>query len=166
MNEFIPAHEIAASLGPTTVNALPDLHAITGCDTTSRLHRKYKSLPCRQLSKMLPLLPMCPSLHQVAVCFSHLLSMMLFPVLAICCQNVWWVSICYPWLVKGTFILQSQCERLEFTASNRKCFLHVLLAYASCNLSGVHMENSIRWLSQYSKSPRFWMDIRWKPPKT
>ena len=35
-NEFIPAHEIASSLGLLIVNALPAIHAITGCDTTSR----------------------------------------------------------------------------------------------------------------------------------
>ena len=47
MNEFIPAHEIAASLGPTIVNVLPALHAITGCDTTSRLYRKGKKSAMR-----------------------------------------------------------------------------------------------------------------------
>ena len=32
---YIPAHEIAASLGPQKARALPVFHAMTGCDTVS-----------------------------------------------------------------------------------------------------------------------------------
>ena len=32
---FIPAHEIAMSLGPFKSHALPLFHALTGCDTVS-----------------------------------------------------------------------------------------------------------------------------------
>ena len=42
MSEFIPAHEISASLGPCTVSALLAVHARTGFDTISRLYRKRK----------------------------------------------------------------------------------------------------------------------------
>ena len=32
---YIPAHEIASSLGPSKSRALPFFHAYTGCDTVS-----------------------------------------------------------------------------------------------------------------------------------
>ena len=39
---YIPAHEIAASLGPTESQALPIFHAYTGCDTVSSFNTKGK----------------------------------------------------------------------------------------------------------------------------
>ena len=39
---YIPAHEIAASLGPTKSQALPIFHAYTGCDTVSSFNTKGK----------------------------------------------------------------------------------------------------------------------------
>ena len=41
-NEFIPVHVIAEMLDPAFVNALPAIHAISGCDTTSRLYKRGK----------------------------------------------------------------------------------------------------------------------------
>ena len=39
---YIPAHEIAVSLGPDISQALPMFHAYTGCDTVSSFYTRGK----------------------------------------------------------------------------------------------------------------------------
>ena len=39
---FIPVHTIAQKLGKTVCQCLPAVHALTGCDTTSGLHKVGK----------------------------------------------------------------------------------------------------------------------------
>ena len=39
---YIPAHEIAVSLGPDMSQALPMFHAYTGCDTVSSFYTRGK----------------------------------------------------------------------------------------------------------------------------
>ncbi|KAK3881439.1 hypothetical protein Pcinc_014095 [Petrolisthes cinctipes] len=40
---YIPAHEIAASLGPQKSRALPFFHAMTGCDTVFRIDGAWEN---------------------------------------------------------------------------------------------------------------------------
>ena len=45
-HRYIPAHEIAASIGPRKSLALPFFHAFTGCDTGSAFHKREKKPAC------------------------------------------------------------------------------------------------------------------------
>lgn len=53
---YIPAHQLASTIGPAKSQSLPIFHSLTGCDTVSSFHNigKKKLGRCGKCSQMLP----------------------------------------------------------------------------------------------------------------
>ena len=51
LQRFIPVHDIYRSLSVNVCNALPTVHALTGCDTTSAIFWLGKKYVCNVITK-------------------------------------------------------------------------------------------------------------------
>ena len=64
----IPAHEVAASLGPSKASALPMFHALTGCDTVSFFGGRRK----RTAWDVWSVYPeLTPGMQDIICCYFH-----------------------------------------------------------------------------------------------
>ena len=51
MGSYTPLHDVCANLPPETVEMLPAVHCLTGCDTTSKVGTKKKALALMKTGK-------------------------------------------------------------------------------------------------------------------